>query len=88
MGRLLPLLFSVCVPTSVLVTLVFWGVLVPGAAVAGAPMSNVLHFTSYNMHLVNTLLLLLEFAFDRLLESLGHTYYDESENPIFLDFMR
>lgn len=62
-----PLLLAVCVPTSVLVSVVFWLVLVPGSASAGVAMSDVLHFTSYNMHAVNTLTILVEFGLNRLL---------------------
>ena len=39
----------------------------PGAASQGIDMANVLHFTSYNMHAVNTLMLLAEFGLNRLL---------------------
>ena len=67
-----PALLSVCVPTSVLVSIVFWCVLVPGAAMHGYPMSSVLHFTSYNMHAVNTLVLLAEFGLDRMLVPVQH----------------
>jgi hypothetical protein len=66
LGKAVQALLSVCVPTSVLVSLVFWGILVPGAAVSGVKMSEVLHFTSYNMHAVNTLVLLAEFYVDRM----------------------
>tara|TARA_B110001452_G_C15124614_1_gene391944 strand:- start:3 stop:929 length:927 start_codon:yes stop_codon:yes gene_type:complete len=61
-----PLLLAVCVPTSVLVSVVFWLVLVPGSVSAGVAMSDVLHFTSYNMHAVNTLTILAEFGLNRL----------------------
>ena len=33
---------------------------------SGVKMSEVLHFTSYNMHAVNTLVLLAEFYVDRM----------------------
>jgi len=29
-----------------------------------------------------------EAAFDAVLESLGHTFYDETNNSIYLEFMR
>ena len=29
-----------------------------------------------------------EAAFDAVLETLGHTFYDETSNQIYLDFMR
>jgi len=59
------LIFSVCLPSAVLVTIVLWTVLYPSDAAAGHS-ENELNFGSYNMHAINTALLLLDFGVSRL----------------------
>lgn len=59
-------LYQVCVPVSVLVSMLTWGVLLPQATQAGDA-EQLLNFVSYCMHAVNCVCLLLEFYFGRLL---------------------
>ena len=59
-------IFSVSVPASLLVSAVLWGVLLP-QSVREHKKHTVLNFFSYNQHLVNTCLLLLELGINRLL---------------------
>lgn len=59
-------LVSICVPMSLLVSVVLWCVLAPDALQHHHP-SQVFNFYSYNMHAANTLCLLAEFASDRML---------------------
>jgi hypothetical protein len=72
-------LFSVCLPASVIVSVVLWGVLLPaalrstkpGAAAAAAEM---LDFGSFAQHLLNTLLLCADFWMNHMLVD-GSTLY-------------
>ena len=64
--RLVHRLLSVCLPMSVLVSVVLWAVLFPQTLRDHDPHED-LNFYSYNMHAANTLLLLTEGAVDRLL---------------------
>ena len=67
MRRLTHMLLSVCVPASLLVSAVLWGLLLPVSLHAHKG-SEELNFFSYNMHALNTLALLLEFCcLDRML---------------------
>lgn len=62
-------LFSVCLPSSIMVTVVLWGVLLPATLRSGDPagIASVLGFTSFMQHLVNTLLLFTDFSVNCML---------------------
>mmetsp|Transcript_5564 Transcript_5564/g.12263 ORF Transcript_5564/g.12263 Transcript_5564/m.12263 type:complete len:303 (-) Transcript_5564:19-927(-) len=62
--RAVPALFKVCLPASILVTLVLWCILMPTNVARGY--YGDFSFDSWNMHLVNTLLLLCELGLNRL----------------------
>lgn len=59
-------LLSVCLPASVLVSIVLWSVLLPADWSAGHHERD-LNFYSYSMHALNTLMLYFEWYVDRLL---------------------
>jgi hypothetical protein len=59
-------LFSICVPAAILVSIVLWGVLFPHD-VSIHNGSYDLNWDSYNQHALNTLFLLIELATNRLL---------------------
>jgi len=59
------LLWSVCVPSALLVTIVLWGVLYPADKARGHQ-RNELNPASFEAHAINTLLLLLDGAANRL----------------------
>ena len=59
-------LLSVCLPMSLLVSVVLWTVLFPDAIRKHRPEVD-LNFFSYSMHALNTLLLFFEFFLDRML---------------------
>jgi len=61
-------LFELCLPMSILVAAVLWGILMPSS---NSPDTYV-NFGSLNQHLINTLLFLGEFAFNRLVVRLDH----------------
>lgn len=61
-------LFELCLPMSILVSGVLWGLLMP----ASNNPSAFLDFSSINQHLVNTVLLLAEFCVNRLLVRIEH----------------
>ena len=62
-------LFSVCLPSSVMVTVVLWGVLLPATLRSGssAAIDAMLSASSFAQHLVNTILLMLDFAVNHML---------------------
>lgn len=60
------LVLSVCMPASILVTVVLWCVLLP-EDISRGKQSRELNFDSYNMHAVNTACLLVECSVNRML---------------------
>lgn len=62
-------LFSVCLPSSVMVTVVLWGVLLPSTIRTGnrLEIANLLSITSFAQHLFNTLLLFADFSVNHML---------------------
>jgi hypothetical protein len=63
--RMTHLLLSICMPSSILVSIVLWGVLLPNSLAHGSTAE--LNYWSYNMHAINTFLLLVECCTNRLL---------------------
>ena len=59
-------LLSVCLPMALLVSIVLWSILFPVTLAHHKPSID-LNFYSYNMHALNTLMLLCEACVDRLL---------------------
>ena len=68
--RLTHVLFSICVPMALLVSVVLWGVLAPDAFRNHHP-TQVLNFYSYNMHAANTCCLLADACCNRMLLKRG-----------------
>lgn len=63
------MLFSVCLPSSLLVSVVLWGVLLPQSIASGdeQAVAHTLSPSSFVQHAVNTALLLLDFSANHML---------------------
>lgn len=66
-------LFSTCLPSALLVSIVLWTILYPADAAKGHA-ERELNFASYNQHAINTALLLLEFCVNRFVVPIQHLY--------------
>jgi hypothetical protein len=67
------LLFSTCLPSALLVSIVLWTILYPADAAQGHS-TRELNFASYNQHAINTALLLIEFCVNRFVVPIQHLY--------------
>jgi len=74
LSYILPILFEVCTSSSILISIVLWGILAPVALKSGDERAIGLcfDFFSYNQHLVNTGFLAIEFLFNRLAVHWSH----------------
>lgn len=75
--RVVHVLFEVSLPTSVLVSMLLWGVLAPFAVQSGDAHAIQLcfDFYSYNQHLANTFLLFIDFIFNEYLVRKDHLVF-------------
>mmetsp|Transcript_44730 Transcript_44730/g.97385 ORF Transcript_44730/g.97385 Transcript_44730/m.97385 type:complete len:312 (+) Transcript_44730:111-1046(+) len=71
--RLLPVLFEVCFPSALLVSLILWGILTPHDVTKGWQKED-FNFYSYDMHAVNTACLAIEMLLSRLLVRADHFF--------------
>jgi hypothetical protein len=73
LASVMQLLFSTCLPSALLVSIVLWTILYPADAAKGHA-ERELNFVSYNQHAINAALLLVEGCVNRLVVPIRQLY--------------